>query len=69
MVDVKGKWAFITGASCGIGYGAALFMAKRGCTLILHGREIEHLEKVSAEAKALGVEKMLTQIDGFGFGL
>ena len=53
MVDVKGRWAFITGASRGIGYGAALFMAKRGCNLILHGRKLEHLEKVLGEAKAL----------------
>lgn len=81
MVDVKGRWAFITGASRGIGYGAALFMAKRGCNLILHGRKLEHLEKVLAEAKALGVEAktvecelsdlnavnaMLSKIDDFG---
>ena len=42
MVDVKGRWAFITGAARGIGYGAAIFMAKRGCNLILHGRTAEH---------------------------
>ena len=30
MVDVKGRWAFITGASRGIGFGAALFIAKKG---------------------------------------
>ena len=27
MVDVKGRWAFVTGASRGIGYLAAMFMA------------------------------------------
>ena len=36
MVDVKGRWAFITGASRGIGYLTALFMAEKGCNLILH---------------------------------
>ena len=56
MVDVKGRWALITGASRGIGYGAAIFMAKRGCNLILHGRTEEHLAKVLADVKALGVE-------------
>ncbi|MBQ8281741.1 MAG: SDR family oxidoreductase [Lachnospiraceae bacterium] len=56
MVDVKGKWAFITGASRGIGYLTALFMAEQGCNLILHSRKLENTEKVLAEVKALGVE-------------
>ena len=56
MVDVKGKWALITGAARGIGYGAAKFMAERGCNLILHGRTAEHCTKVLDEVKALGVE-------------
>ena len=46
MIEVKGRWALITGASRGIGYGAALLMAERGCNLILHGRQEAHLEKV-----------------------
>lgn len=56
MTDVKGRWAFVTGAARGIGRGAALFLAERGCNLILHGRTAEHCKDVLAEAKALGVE-------------
>lgn len=56
MVDVKGRWALITGASRGIGYLTALFMAEKGCNLILHGRKKENCAKVLAEVKALGVE-------------
>lgn len=56
MVDVKGKWALITGASRGIGYLAALFMAERGCNLVLHGRKKEHCQKVISEVKKFGVE-------------
>ncbi len=56
MVDVKGRWALITGASRGIGYLTALFMAKRGCNLVLHSRKPEHSEKVLSEVLALGVE-------------
>ncbi len=56
MVDVKGRWALITGASRGIGYGAAVFMAKQGCNLILHGRTEEHLSNVLTAVKELGVE-------------
>ena len=81
MVDVKGRWAFITGAARGIGYGAAIFMAKRGCNLILHGRTAEHCNKVLEEVKGLGVQahafgaelsdpaqvsKMLKEIDDLG---
>ncbi|MBR6102234.1 MAG: SDR family oxidoreductase [Ruminococcus sp.] len=81
MIDVKGRWAFITGAARGIGHGAALFMAERGCNLILQGRTKEHCEKVLAEVKALGVEAyavgaefsdlsqveaMLSEIDSLG---
>lgn len=78
MVNVKGKWALITGAARGIGYLTAIFMAKQGCNLILHSRDLSHTEKVLQEVKALGVdayavaaeltdleavEKMLKEID------
>lgn len=81
MVNVKGKWALITGASRGIGYLSAIFMAKQGCNLILQSRDTSHCEKVLGEVKALGVEaytvsadlnvlseveKMLQEIDGLG---
>ncbi len=56
MVNVKGRWALITGASRGIGYLTAIFMAQHGCNLILHSRKPENTEKVLAEVKALGVE-------------
>ncbi len=56
MVDVKGKWALITGASRGIGYLAALFMAEQGCNLVLHSRDEKHCEKVLSEVKKRGVE-------------
>ena len=78
MVNVKGRWALITGASRGIGYLTALFMAQQGCNLILHSRTLEGTQKVKAEVEALGVsahslaaelndlaavEAMLSQID------
>jgi len=56
MVDVKGRWALITGAARGIGYGAAIYMAKQGCNLVLHGRTEAHCDKVLNEVRALGVE-------------
>ncbi|MBR6069695.1 MAG: SDR family oxidoreductase [Ruminococcus sp.] len=56
MVNVKGRWVLITGASRGIGYLSAKFMAEQGANLILHSRDAAHCEKVLAEVKALGVE-------------
>lgn len=56
MVDVRGKWALITGAARGIGYLSALFMADQGCNLILHSRNLAHTEKVLKEVKEKGVE-------------
>lgn len=81
MVDVKGRWAFITGAARGLGYLAAKFMAERGCNLVLHSRDISHTEKLIKEVKAMDVEayavsaelsdiesvkKMLAEIDSKG---
>ena len=81
MIEVKGRWALVTGAARGIGYGAALRMAEQGCNLILHGRTVAHCEKIASEAQALGVqtytvgaefsdpaqvEDMLRTIDGLG---
>lgn len=56
MVDVKGRWALITGAARGIGKGAALFMASKGCNLILQARKKENCDEVLKQVKALGVE-------------
>lgn len=81
MVNVKNRWALITGAARGIGRLTALFMAERGCNLILHSRDLSHTEKIISEVKALGVkayavsaelsdldsvEKMLKDIDDLG---
>ena len=56
MVDIKGKWALVTGANRGIGYRIAIFMAQHGCNLILHSRSLEHTAAVLQEVRALGVD-------------
>ncbi len=81
MVDLKGKWSLITGASRGLGRLIANAMAERGCNLVLHSRCSEHCQAVLDEVKAFGVEayaveaelsdisqleKMLTKIDEKG---
>jgi len=56
MVNVQGRWALITGASRGVGYQTAVFMAKQGCNLILHSRSLAHTESLQKDIQALGVK-------------
>lgn len=48
-MNLNQKVVWITGASSGIGKGLALALSKKGCRLILSGRNIAELEKVKAE--------------------
>ena len=56
MIEIKGKWALVTGASRGIGALTAKFLAERGCNLVLQSRKNSHLDAVLAEVKHYGVE-------------
>ncbi len=56
MVDLKGRWALVTGAGRGIGRLAAGFLAERGCNIIAQGRKKEHCQELVEELRALGVE-------------
>ena len=81
MLDLKGKWVLITGASRGLGRLASKAMAEQGCNLILQSRSVEHTAALEDELKALGAEvhsfeadlndipsvlKMLEDIDALG---
>lgn len=63
MVDVKGKWALITGASRGLGRLIAKAMAEQGCNLVLHSRNSEHCQAVLEEVQACGVEAYTVQAE------
>ena len=52
MLDLKGKWVLVTGASRGIGRLAATLMAEQGCNLLLQSRSIEHTAELEKEIKA-----------------
>ena len=56
MIDLKGKWALVTGAARGIGYHAAVELAERSVNLVLQSRDTQHCEKVLEEVKARGVD-------------
>lgn len=42
MLDLRGKWALVTGASRGIGYQIALALAEQGINLVVHSRSKDH---------------------------
>lgn len=56
MLDLKGKTAFITGSSRGIGQQVAQYLAKLGCNIIVHGRTPESCETTLSLLEDKGVK-------------
>lgn len=80
MINIKNKWALVTGASRGIGYEIVKFLAGHGCHIILHSRKLESTKELEKELITKGIkvkrvaaeftdmkaiDKMLETIDGF----
>ena len=53
------KYCFISGASRGVGYEIAKFMASKGFNLVLQARKIENLDKIVNEIKGYNVKYIL----------
>lgn len=68
MIDLKGKWALVTGAGRGIGRQTALALAQEGCNLILHSRKTESLLELQRQAEDKGVKTVLFAQDFFKDG-
>lgn len=62
-MDFEGKVVLITGASSGIGAGAAVKFAELGALLILNGRNEENLKAVAKQCSAIGKEPHLVIAD------
>jgi 3-oxoacyl-[acyl-carrier protein] reductase len=56
MLQVTGKWALITGASRGIGHQIAMFMAEKGCNLVLHSRNTDNTKELLRKVQDMGVD-------------
>jgi NAD(P)-dependent dehydrogenase (short-subunit alcohol dehydrogenase family) len=52
--DLTGKVVLVTGATDGLGRGVAVALARRGATLLVHGRSRARAEAVASDAKAAG---------------
>jgi NAD(P)-dependent dehydrogenase (short-subunit alcohol dehydrogenase family) len=53
-LQLKGKRAFVSGSSSGIGRGIALELGAEGCSVIVHGRDKARAEAVAGEIRARG---------------
>lgn len=54
MIEIKDRWALVTGASRGVGLRIAKALAEKGCKVILHSRKLEGTKILLEELKAKG---------------
>jgi 3-oxoacyl-[acyl-carrier protein] reductase len=62
-MKLKGKTAVITGAGRGIGRAISIALAKEGANIVLAAPEVDQIEAVSEEIRALGGEALPVQTD------
>ena len=54
VIDLKGKIAFVTGASSGLGTQFAKSLSEAGATVVLSARRVDRLEALQKEIQAKG---------------
>ena len=62
-MDLSGKTAFVTGASQGIGKACALELARAGAEVVVASRNLERLEMVAEEVRAVGRKALAVSLD------
>jgi NADP-dependent 3-hydroxy acid dehydrogenase YdfG len=62
-MKLEGKTAVITGAGRGIGRATAHALAREGCNIVLAAPEVDQIEAVAAEVRAIGPEALAVQTD------
>jgi len=53
-VELKGKRAFVSGSSSGIGKSIAIELARAGCDVVVHGRNVQRSEETAHAVAAFG---------------
>lgn len=59
-LELKGRRAFVSGSSSGIGKAIALELAQEGCDVAVHGRDKARTEETAHEVEAFGVKAVVT---------
>ena len=59
-LQLKGKTAFVSGSSSGIGLGIALELAAEGCDVVVHGRDKARAQETARQVQAKGVRAAIT---------
>ncbi len=62
-LQLRGKRAFVSGSSSGIGKGIALELADEGCDVVVHGRDKARTEETAHEVEKRGVKAVVTTGD------
>ncbi|MBN2436685.1 MAG: SDR family NAD(P)-dependent oxidoreductase [Spirochaetes bacterium] len=62
MIDIRDKWALVTGASRGVGFRVARALSKNGANVILHSRKLEGTAALYEELKSEG--SVVKQVEG-----
>lgn len=60
--SLKGKIVLITGASSGIGRGIAIICSRMGATLLINGRNREHLEETLSQMEGDGHQILVADL-------
>jgi NAD(P)-dependent dehydrogenase (short-subunit alcohol dehydrogenase family) len=63
MIEIKDKWALVTGASRGIGKEIAIALGKLGCNMVLHSRSVAHTHALAEQLNANGVRTVSLAAD------
>ena len=62
-LDLKGQWALVTGATCGIGRAIGEALAGRGVNIVCHGKSQERAQHAARALANAGVETLTVAAD------